>query len=148
MTTRRTNGDFFCKIKKYWWILALVFGIGGWVAMIEISLASSSKKDIRQDEMIAEQHFTQMQQAKLLEKMAGQIDVILILLEIKVDNETIKRWKAMPKYPPVDSFGIPINGAEWLCISEDYLIGRIWKWAGLDSILVKTEWDERPKNSN
>lgn len=136
------------NILKYWWIYVLFFGIGGWVVMVEIGVAAGEKKDASQDEILAKQAETDLRQIALMEKMNGKIDVILQMLGLKVADSTVSRWKAMAKRPPLDSLGKPIVGAEWLCITSDYLVGRRMRWGGHDSVLVRVEWDESKHRSD
>lgn len=133
------------KIKKYWWIILIGFGIGGWATFVELGLASSAKRDTTQDKILEKMAEINLRQTGLMEKMNGKIDVILSMLGLKVSDSTIFRWKAMPKAPVFDTSGNPIIDAEWLIISDDYLVGRRMKWKEYGEIMVRIEWDERKK---
>lgn len=138
-----------CKIiqylRKYWWIIIFIFGVGGWVTNIEMTLASQKSKSDTLNQILMQQTAIQTDQKEMMKEMKGQIDVILILLGIKVNDSTIAKWKKMAKSLPLDSLGHPVPFGEWLCVSNDYLLGRTFKWVNNDSMLVRIEWDERAK---
>jgi len=130
-------------IKKNWWIIAIIFAVGGWVAHVDLSLAGGDKKHTNLSEVVKEQHELQKQQGEILQRMTGQVDIILQLLAIKVADSTVHRWRVMPKSPPLGSNGKPIRNKEWLAISSDYLFGRTMKFVNGDTVMVKVEWDQR-----
>ena len=113
--------------------------------MIELSMASGSAKDDKQDATIKQIADNQSQLIEIQKEMKGQIEVILRLLGITVTDSTIQSWRVMPKSLPLDSLGKPIPNIEWLSVSGNYLLGRTFKWVHEDSLLVRVEWDERPK---
>lgn len=133
------------KIKKYWWVIGIVFALGGWATFVELGLAASAKKDATQDKIIEKQAEVDLRLIGLLEKMNGKLDVVMAMLGFKVADSTISRWKSMPQAPVFDSLGNRVIGAEWLDISKDYLLGHRMKWAKFGKIMVRVEWDERKK---
>lgn len=141
--TRISKTSFLCWLKKNWLMIGIVASVTAFGTKTQIGLASGNSKDATQDQIIAQQHELQKQQAQMLEHMQGQIDVILLMLGIKVADSTIARWKLMPKALPLDSLGNPIPGAEWLCVSDKYLLGQTFKWENDSMVFVRTEWDER-----
>ena len=140
-------------LKQWFWLFALlgfIFAVGGWVTFTELSMAANGEKiatnkdDIKSNQAIMkEQHDLQLQQAQLLEKMAGQLEVILQLIGVTVTDSTMTKWRSMPKELPIDSFGNPVIGKEWLCVTADHLYGRIMKWTDGDTVLVMIAWDKR-----
>lgn len=131
------------KIKKYWWVLTIVAGLATWATTIELGQAASDKKNTTQDKILEKMAETDLRQTALMEKMNGKVDVILAMLGFKVADSTVSRWKAMPQAPVFDSAGNPVIGAEWLDISDDYLLGHRMRWAQFGKIMVRVEWDER-----
>ena len=135
------------NMKKYWVFVLLIFAIGGWVANIRSDVASAAEKNASQDESIKLLTEIAQSNTELLKEMKGQfegqMDLILMVLGITVSDTIKHRWTVMPKYPPVDSLGWPIEGAEWLSIAPNKLVGKTMKWVNEDTVLVRYEWDER-----
>lgn len=111
--------------------------------MVEMSMAGGKEKDDKQDDIIAAQHVLQVQQGKLLSRMSGQIDLILLVLKMTPPDTIAQRWRKMSGTPPMED-GTPVHGGEWLSIDEDFLRARTLRWFANDSILVRVEWDNRP----
>ena len=131
------------KHLSYLGIALVIFGIGGWVTTVEFALADGETKQNKTDNIMAEQHALQKQQGELLKKMDGQLSVILILLGVKDVDSLAARWEAMPQSPPLDSDSQPIEGGQWLLITDDYLLGRTMKWHNDSIVMVRVEWDVR-----
>lgn len=142
-------------VKKWAWVIgvfATVMAIGGSYAIVKYDVANAKEKNKSQDSDIAdlkkviyEQNVTQQKLAVLIESQNEKIDLILSLLAIKVSDTTLNRWKQMPRELPKDSLGKPIPNKAWLVISENYLLGRSFKFIAGDTLLVRVEWDKRPK---
>ena len=148
--TKETKDRFYKTAKSYWWIIVFIFGLGSWVTTVELSQAANGKKNESQDKAIDRigvvlegQHQLMEKNARLMEKMSGQIDLILRLIGIKVTDSLKKHWEGMPRALVIDAFGNPSLGCEWISISDDYLYARTYKWVNNDSLLVRVEWDKR-----
>lgn len=104
------------------------------------------------DEVLQKQHDLQQQQAKLLVKLNektdsinDKLDFILVFLKIKATDERAVKWRSQAKSPPLDTLGNMLIGGEWLKTKINCMVGETWKWLGNDSVLIRTEWDLRPK---
>ena len=139
------KGNRMDIIKRYWWMIIFVFGLGGWVFMVESSIADAAENNKSQDKVIQKLADVVTNQQRLSEQINGKIDVILQLLGVKVTDSLSHVWKKMPRELPFDSLGHHLNNIEWLSISDDYLYARTFKWVNDDSILVKVEWDKRKR---
>jgi len=139
-------------IKKYWWVILFVFGIGGWVFMVEFSIASGEKKDTSQDADISEITKVLQSNNALLQKMDSRMsnlesnfELILEVVGIKVNDSLKNHWKSMPRSLPIDQFGNPVLGGEWLVFSDKYLLATKYKWIDEDSLEYSVQWDKRPE---
>ena len=130
-------------VKKYWVFVILIFAIGGGVANIKSSVAAAEKKNISQDENIKLLTKIAQSNEKLLAKMDGRIELIMMVLEIKAADSTQHRWTIMPKEQPHDSNGVPIDGGIWLSMTDEYRYGRAMKYVNSDTVMIRVEWDRR-----
>lgn len=131
------------QLKQYWWAVVIVFGLGGWGTALEMAAASGKATDAKHEQVLSEQHKMLMKLGNIVEKLDGKMDVVLLLLGMEKGDSLAQKWSSMPKSPPLDSLGEPINGAEWLCVTDGYYLGRTMKWTNGDSVLVRVEWDKR-----
>lgn len=124
-------------LKDYWWIIAIAAVIGGMEARNTIAV-EGAKAHASKVEKVLER------QTALQAELQGQFSVILTLLGVKAEDSTVMRWRDMPKEPPLDSIGEPVEGTTWLCVSHDYLVGKTYQFREGDTVMVRIEWDARP----
>ena len=142
----------FDMFKRYWWVFLLGIVVGGWVFMVESSIASGEKKDKSQDNNISEITKVLQSNNELLQKMDSRMsnlesnfELILQVAGIKnIGDSLVNHWKSMPRSLPLDDFGNPVIGGEWITFSHKYLVATIYKWVSPDSTEYKVEWDKRP----
>ena len=148
----KSEKKFFSKTKLFITLIVFGMGVGGWVTTVEISLAAGKKKDSSQDQEISELkkiakglHNISQQNAKILSKVSGQLEVMLTVMGVTNNDSLKNHWVNMPKELKIDIFGNPVINFEWLVVSDDYLVATKYKWISPDSIFTKIEWDERTK---
>jgi hypothetical protein len=142
----KLNGNnLLCFLKKWWFLAAFVFATGGFVTSTQMTNAAQAEDIGELKRIQTQQANIQTRQQEMLEKMGGQIELILMLLGMKNTDSIAQRWQMMPLSPPLDSVGTPIEGGEWLCITDEYLFGKTLKWTNGGRVLVRVEWDVRPR---
>lgn len=145
------KGNRMEQLKRYWWVFVLGILVGGWVFMVELSIASGERKDKSLDEDISEIAQVLKSNNELLQKMDSRMsnlesnfELILQVVGIKVNDSLKNYWKSMPRELPLDAFGNPVVDGEWISFSHKYLLATIYRWINEDSIEYKVEWDKRP----
>lgn len=135
------KNDILNKIKARWWVIIIIFGIGGWVSVTEMTLADNSKRIQKVEkafETVAESQQTIARTQEAIRATNG----ILLELYMKINGDTTRRWREIPHDMPVDSVGRPIWGAEWIGLAEDWSRAVLYVWEDSLHLNANVLWDK------
>ncbi len=149
MTPKKKTG--LDMIKKNMWLIGLIFAVGGWVTWVELSQASGREKNKSQDEKLDKITEVLKSNNQLIQKMDNRMsnlesnfELILEVVGIKVNDSLKNYWKSLPRTMPLDAFGNPVIGGEWMDFSHKYLLATRYRYINEDSTEYRVEWDKRP----
>jgi len=132
------------KAKKYWWIIVLVFAMGGWATMVEIGLASSEKRDKKITEILDRQQVLMEKLSNNQVALTQQVSMMWQLY-LKLDDSTLTAWEKLPMYPSMDSSGVR-GGATFISVTKDEngmpVVGEKFKFTDSGWYVTKL-WDVR-----
>lgn len=133
--------DIIEKAKRYWWVVALAFAIGGWVFMVEAGLAEGKAKDVELSDVVKQNASIMKRQQILMETLTQQVSMMWQLY-LKLDDSTVTNWRKLPMYPKMDSTGfcgdspfiavtrdstgLPVLGEKYLFTDTGWYVTELW----------------------